>query len=85
MAFFAYLLAFLGVDFCMLVRKHLFDVYMSDKGDGGGRSTVYSVPEQATQLCAFILFFCLDVRTFKSHLCVHCLAMNLIPLLLISA
>lgn len=26
-AFFAHLLAFLGVGFCMLARKHLFDVY----------------------------------------------------------
>lgn len=37
-----YLLAFLGVGYCMLAREHLFDVYMGDKGDGGGRSAISS-------------------------------------------
>lgn len=45
-AFFARLLAFLGVGYCVLARKHLFDVCMGDKGDGGGRMyQIHDVPE----------------------------------------
>lgn len=59
-AFFAHLLAFLGVGYCMLARKHLFDVHMSDKGDGGHRSTVSSddFPELYTFVFVFFLFEC---------------------------
>lgn len=57
MAFFAHLLAFLGVGFCMLARKHFFDVYMGDKGDGGGRSTVYSVVQNRLHNCVHLFYF----------------------------
>lgn len=44
---------------------------------------IHDVPEQAAQWYTFVLFFCLDVRTFESHFSVHCFVMNLIPTLII--